>query len=333
MTPDEKTDSGSVNQSSDSLFVSDFCLPFLRNSQNADGGWGFHPGSESRVEPTCWAVLALQASDDTSDSAGIRDRGFQFLRAAQLADGSWAASPEVTTGCWVSSLACWVLLADAQAQQALAAGLKWLCEDWPRDSASWRRLLARFSSEHKISAQNDSLRGWGWTPRTSSWVEPTSFALILLTRVPKEARPPVADRRRELARRMLCNRMCPGGGWNCGNPMVYGVAGEALIVPTVWALLALRDEPNRTEFVMSLDWLEKNVQDVRSAGSHALARIGLEACGRKRPTTAATFADFYSRNEFLQSVPVAAWTCLAACKQHEWLSGGMTEGFPEYAKA
>ncbi|MFZ0583477.1 MAG: hypothetical protein WA690_17475 [Candidatus Acidiferrales bacterium] len=115
--------------------------------------------------------------------------------------------------------------------------------------------------------------------------------------------------------------------------MVYGVAGEALIVPTVLALLALRDEPDRTEFRMSLDWLEKNVRDIRSAGSCALARIGLEACGRKWPANAATFADFYSRNEFLQSVPVAAWTCLAACNQQEWLSGGMTEGFPEYAKA
>ncbi|MGC1967912.1 MAG: prenyltransferase/squalene oxidase repeat-containing protein, partial [Candidatus Acidiferrales bacterium] len=172
MTRDEKTDSGPIDHSNDSFFVSDFCLPFLRNSQNADGGWGFHPGSESRTEPTCWAVLALQASGDASNSAGIRDRGFQFLRAAQLADGSWAASPEVTTGSWVTSLACWVLSVDAQAQQAVAAGLKWLCNDWPRDSAPWRRLLARFSSERKISAQNDSLRGWGWTPRTSSWVEP-----------------------------------------------------------------------------------------------------------------------------------------------------------------
>ena len=145
----------------------------------------------------CWRC---RLRGDASDSAGIRDRGFQFLRAAQLADGSWAASPDVTTGCWVTSLACWVLLADAHAQQAVAAGLKWLCDDWPRDSAPWRRLLARFSSEHKISAQNDSLRGWGWTPGTSSWVEPTSFALILLARAPREAWPPGADRRRELAK-------------------------------------------------------------------------------------------------------------------------------------
>jgi Squalene-hopene cyclase C-terminal domain len=331
MTPDEMTDSGSLNHSNDSLFVSDFCLPFLRNTQNADGGWGFQPGFESRAEPTCWAVLALQTSGDSSHSCGIRDRGFQFLRAAQLSDGSWGASPEVTTGSWVTSLACWVLLADAQAQQAVAAGLKWLCDDWPRDSSPWRRFLARFSSEHKISAQNDSLLGWGWTPRTSSWVEPTSFALILLAQVPGKVRPPDADKRRGLARRMLYDRMCPGGGWNCGNPMVYGVAGEALMVPTVWALLALRDEPNRTEFRMSLDWLENNLQFVRSAGSCALARMGLEACGRKWPATGPTFASFYNQNEFLQNVSVVAWTCLAL--QHKCLTGGTPERFAEYAKA
>jgi hypothetical protein len=333
MTPDEKTDSGPLDHSGDSLFVSSFCLPFLRNSQNADGGWGFHPGSESRVEPTCWAILALQASGDTLVSAGTLDRGFQFLREAQLADGSWAASPEVTTGCWVTSLACWVLTADAHSHEAVAAGLKWLCDDWPRDSAPWRRLIARFSSQHKISAQDDSLRGWGWTPRTSSWVEPTSFVLILLARAPREAWPSGAEQRRELARRMLYDRICPGGGWNCGNPMVYGVAGEALIVPTVWALLALRDEPTRPEFLMSLDWLEKNVEDVRGAGSRALARIGLEMCGRKWPATDTTFADFYNRNEFFQSVPVAGWACLALCKQHEWLTSGMQARLPEYAKA
>jgi squalene-hopene cyclase-like protein len=321
MTPAERLDSHSVDLSSDSLFVSNFCLPFLRNAQNADGGWGFHPESQSRVEPTCWAVLALRALDTPPISAEILDRGFQFLRAAQLTNGSWAASPEVTTGCWVTSLACWVLATDARANEAVAAGLKWLCNDWPRDSSPWRRLLGRFSSKRKISAQNDSYRGWGWTPRTSSWVEPTSFALILLAKFPAEALPKGMERRRDLARRMLYDRMCPGGGWNCGNPMVYGVAGEPLIVPTVWALLALRDDPNRPEFAMSLDWLEKNIENAHGAGSLALARICLEVCGRKWPATAPASADFYARNEFLQNISVASWTVLACCKQHEWLAG------------
>ena len=69
-------------------FIESLCLPIVREAQNADGGWGFHVGSQSRVEPTCWALQALMDSSCPEVPQGA-DRGFQFLRAAQLADGSW----------------------------------------------------------------------------------------------------------------------------------------------------------------------------------------------------------------------------------------------------
>jgi len=34
-------------------FAENICAPLLRDAQNPDGGWGFHPGANSRVEPTC----------------------------------------------------------------------------------------------------------------------------------------------------------------------------------------------------------------------------------------------------------------------------------------
>jgi hypothetical protein len=313
-----------ANLSSESEFATKICLPFIRNAQNADGGWGFQPGLESRVEPTCWAILALRALENSVGSAENSARGLQLLRKAQLANGSWPASAEMSNGCWLTALACWVLNPDPQAREAVVAGVKWICNDWPRDGSLWRRWRGRLS-HHKITEQNDSYRGWGWTPQTSSWVEPTSFALILLANCPIKSLPEIAARRRELARRMLYDRMCPGGGWNCGNPMVYGVAGEPLVVPTVWALLALRDAPDRAEFVMSLEWLEKNIANARGAGSLALARIAMEVGGRKWPENVASLADFYGRNEFLQNIPVAAWACLASCKGHEWLTQGDQE--------
>ena len=109
-------------------------VPLLRNAQNSDGGWGFHPGSQSRVEPTCWAVKALASrgaaaqAPDSADSSAIV-RGLDFLLAAQLADGSWPSTPEEKTGCWVTSLVCWVLAStasvksDAKYSQAAAGGL------------------------------------------------------------------------------------------------------------------------------------------------------------------------------------------------------------------
>src|SRR5208282_886365 len=120
-------------------FAQSVCLPFLRNAQNADGGWGFHPASQSRAEPTCWALLALINSSGSEPSETVA-RGFRFLHASQLPDGSWPSTPEEKTGCWVTSLACWVLDAEKDSAQSVAAGLNWLCEDWPRDSTPWRRF-------------------------------------------------------------------------------------------------------------------------------------------------------------------------------------------------
>ena len=299
-------------------FAESVCLPFLQSAQNADGGWGFHPGLQSRVEATCWSLQALLGSSrpDLQESVA---RGFQFIRAAQLTDGSWPSSPEEKAGSWVTSLACWVLLREKNSSKAVAAGLSWLCEDWPRDSTRWRRFLGRLSSQRHVSPMNTSYRGWGWTPRTSSWVEPTAFAALALEQSPTELLPPSASRRQQLAEKMLYDRMCPGGGWNCGNPMVYGVAGEPLVIPTSWALLALRKHPQRSENIASLDWLEKTLPNVQSAGSLALAKICLQTYGRKLPADVPDFNQIYRRNEFLGSIPTAAWTYLAFNQKKPWL--------------
>lgn len=76
--------------------------------------------------------------------------------------------------------------------------------------------------------QDSRLRGWNWTPGTASWVEPTAHALLLLRMLPPETLPSPAARGRQLAEQMLFDRMCPGGGWNSGNPLIYGVAGVLL---------------------------------------------------------------------------------------------------------
>src|SRR5713226_1477933 len=308
----------------ESSLIETFCLPLLQNAQNADGGWGFHPGSQSRVEATCWALHALICSA-WPETQEVIANGFRFLRAAQLSDGSWPSAPHESVGCWVTSLACWVLLRDKESSRAVASGLKWLCEDWPRDSTPWQRLLRRVSSRHRIFPQNDSYRGWGWTPRTSSWVEPTSFALLVLGQSPEELLPAAAKRRQQLAVALLYDRMCPGGGWNCGNPLVYGVAGDPLVIPTTWALLALRDHPNRPEKAMSLEWLEGNISSIHGPGSLALARICLESYGRSWPTTTPDLRDLHRKNECLQSVQVTAWACLALTATRQWLTPASTE--------
>ncbi|HLW81380.1 MAG TPA: prenyltransferase/squalene oxidase repeat-containing protein [Candidatus Acidoferrales bacterium] len=294
-------------------------LHLLERAQNEDGGWGFQPGRSSRVEPTCWALLALLQLQARENVKERLSRGVQFLRASQLSDGSWPAAPAQETGCWVTSLACWALLAAKDSSGAAEKGLHWLCDDWPKDSSPWRRFIAHFF--HKdIARHNDSYRGWGWTPRTASWVEPTAFALIAMSQCPPDMLPRSASRRRHLAKFLLYDRMCPGGGWNCGNPRTYGVAGESLIIPTVWALLALRNQQGRSEVEASLAWLEKNLLNIRSGASLALARICLETFGRSVPIHEQDVRTSFDKNEFLENVPVTAWASLACNARPHWLA-------------
>ena len=206
----------------------------------------------------------------------------------------------------------------------MARGLRWLCADWPQDSTPWRRLLAKFALEQHGSPINNAYRGWGWTPGTSSWVEPTSFALLALERAPQGIRPRSAKQRRGLAEAMLYDRMCAGGGWNCGNSSVYGVAGEPLIVPTTVALLALRAYPQRAENRASLEWLEREVGSIQAVGSLALAHITVEAYGHEWPSKAPRFSDLYEKSGSLRSVQVVAWMCLALSAQ-DWLAAGRGE--------
>jgi hypothetical protein len=69
---------------------------------------------------------------------------------------------------------------------------------------------------------------------------------------------------------------------------------------------------------MSLDWLDSQIVNIQSAGSLALAKICMEMCVGRWPTSAPVLADLYDRNGFLESIQVAAWTYLALSARSRW---------------
>ena len=294
------------------------CIGLLRELQNRDGGWGYHSGSESRVEPTSWAMRALAGAGDAASCKEIRKKSCDYLRATQLADGSWPAAPTILTGSWVTSQACAVLATDEGSTQHVKAGLQWLCDDFPRDSSPLQRLVQKLRPGGKLSAHDDSLRGWGWTPRTASWVEPTAFALLALRAAGSQLLPANSMQRRELAVALLYDRMCPAGGWNCGNPRVYGVDGDALVLPTCWALLALQDAPEKPGRDLSLAWLESCFAAINSAGSLAVASLTLEHHGIAAPASRRSLTDWSARELAEQGTHVLAWTALALDPARTW---------------
>ena len=301
-------DSAEKRQSS--LFYGSL-LRLLTDSQNSDGGWGYHPSGESATEPTAWAVCALRDSDQASSSSENLLRAKKWLLANQREDGSWPQFASQAEGSWATSLAAIALNEFADAANAVDRGLDWLANTWPRTPNFFQRLRQRFSKSSNITRQNNSLTGWPWTAKTSSWVEPTAYALILMNRVPRERLSNNVTKRRAVAEAMLCDRMCPGGGWNSGNPMVYGVAGEPLVGPTVWALLALQNSPERSEVRQSLDWLEKQYAQIRGSLSVAIAHMCLESYGRSATSVEALLQAVFEADRFLNNLCVVALAALA----------------------
>jgi hypothetical protein len=292
------------------LHLESHCREFLVTHQNSDGGWGFHPGAPSAVEATAWTVMALHPTNQSPEFAGATSRAREWLLRAQLADGSWPAIPDHPPGCWVTSLASRALHLYGGAQDAVERGLHWVLNSWPAEGTLWWRLK-HMIYRNREAKQDSSLRGWNWTPGTASWVEPTAHALLLLRALPANALPAGASKRRELAERMLFDRMCPGGGWNSGNPLVYGAAGIPRIGPTVWALLALREHAERPEVKQSVAMLETAYASIPGPASLALANWCLTSYRRRTAPLDSTLNELYSRNRFFDNMLTMAWVILA----------------------
>jgi len=227
--------------------------------RDAGGGWPYYRGRHVRIEPTCWALLALRPTEMVPIHVAT-------LRALQADDG-WLrdpGTPEVNYA-W-NGLAALTL-------QAVPGGA---------ETDVFERLLPKLvetkgvqlGPEHTVAIpQNGRLQAWSWTAGTFSWVEPSAYALLALKVLPDDV-PGVSARIPE-AEAVLFDRVCPAGGWNYGNSVVLGQDLRPYVPTTALGLLALQDRRDHPAVVSSLDWLEANALSERSAMALSLAALAL----------------------------------------------------------
>lgn len=271
-------------------------LPRLLELRNLDGGWPYYAGKTSRLESTCWALLALQAAgeqvsldvlqqwprregwfvDKSSDAVNVAFNGLAALTLAAL-----SAPPEMS-GPLVSALV----------------------------ASKGARI-----DESRINRQDNSLQGWSWTTGTFSWIEPTAWGMLGLKRLTRPPRDPEVSGRLDEAERLLADRVCREGGWNHGNSNMLGTELSPYQSTSALGLLALGDRRDTEPAARTLRYLEKSRMSERSAISLGLTRIALGIFGRPADDVAEVLEAEGVRTGFLgnaHAISLAVYALAAA---------------------
>ncbi len=200
------------------------------------------------------------------------------LLRQQLFSGAWAAIPSTgLPNAYCTSLALIALepyrtpAIDQAAERAFEflEGLHGRESHW-----LWQWKFRLFDRQVRF---DPSKSGWPWVPGTVSWVAPTALA-ILAFRTWRRQSPRIAA-----GIDMLLDRVCPRGGWNAGNSVVFGVELDPHPDFTAMAAVALRDSLlNRGEVIeRSLNYLVTRLSASHSPYSLAWGAIALSSYGHE----------------------------------------------------
>jgi hypothetical protein len=239
---------------------------FLLQGRNADGGWGYFAGKKSRLEPTCWAALALggeatHANPHPLKQWPVRDG---LLLEREGGDPNYAFHGLAL----ITLLACGVEHDAGNA--ALLEGLQ--------------RVQGITLDNSPYFRQNNALVGWSWVEKTFAWVEPTSWCLFALKKWRGVSGARVDPHRVEQAEQLLTDRVCQPGGWNYGNSNALGQQLQPYVPTTAIGLMAMQDRTQDDVVRRGLAFLERDATAERSGSALALALLGLSV--HARPTGA-----------------------------------------------
>jgi hypothetical protein len=268
---------------------------FLLRGRNADGGWGYQVGKASRLEPTCWAILALGRTLERS-----------VLEQWPCTEGLLLERRGAAPNYAFHGQALIVLRA---LNLEHAAGNRTLL-------AALQRVKGTRLPASRINRQDNSFQAWSWIDGTFSWVEPTAWCLLAQKQwsaVPGA----VGDRTRTVvAEKMLLDRCCAQGGWNYGNANMLGQDLKPFVPTTALALLSLQDRPSLPEVARSVSWLEREATSERSGTALALALMALRAYGRSADAVRETLVAQLPTTLNLGKIASAAMSLYALSEAH-----------------
>jgi len=227
-------------------------------------GFAGYPGGYPAVDCTAWSLIAAHGADRAG--LGLKE-ALEWLGEKQGSDGSLLYDGSQPGSVWPTPIGfmAWQLFDQKQAaDRARVFMLSYEGFRLPHDSPV-------------TNVKKGDPVGWPWSMDVSSWVEPTTLAILALQTDPDGRE---ADRVEE-ALRYLRNVQLPGGGWNYGNSVVMGTELRPMMESTGQACVALAGQTEEEEVGKALELLENWLIDVRTPLAVAWALLALSAWGRR----------------------------------------------------
>jgi hypothetical protein len=221
----------------------------LTNRQFGSGAWSYSNNHQMSVEATCLAALALIELNPRAS-----ERALGWLAKHQLQNGAWPAFVPDREPSWCTSFALVTFSILADTASARDRAVDWAVANQGKEGNWFWRYKFRLDRAVQFRPE---FYGWPWIEGTCSWVIPTGLMMVALKQFVYCKPRAEASRRLRLGAQMLRDRSCPGGGWNAGNSVVYGIPLAAHVESTAIALLGLQGEPDHPMIRTGMDWLEK----------------------------------------------------------------------------
>jgi hypothetical protein len=282
------------------------CEDEILKRQLPEGGGGFGNSRQWVTETTALALLALRLQPSTVYAPGLG-----FLLRCQNPNGSWPGfAGDDLEGSWVTALALIALIRLAGNWKAVEKGVSWLLETQGRES-HWLMKWRYRTVDQKVRFDPEKL-GWPWTVGASSWVVPTSYSLIALRQYFTCCMNEDVQLRLRKGTAMLFDRACPGGGWNAGNGIVYGVALKPHADGTSLALIALLPQKDHPLVKGSLDWLQGQWDKMLSIYSMSWMAMALAAYQQPVEPIMKKLIQLYRERGIAQDCQALALTRIAA---------------------
>lgn len=238
-------------------------MKLLESRTLPEGGFPAKGGDPFRSDATAWAILAISRSVPNHPLVDpARDR----LATAQGHDGRVSMSKEHEEAFWPTALSVLAWHGSQAHEPHYGLGIQFLLKTMGRH---WSKI------PDAPTGHDPSIPGWPWIDGTHSWIEPTVLSVLAL-RVAGHGR---HDRVLEGVRMML-DRQLPHGGWNYGNTTVYGRELHPMPESTGAALSGLAGQVEQGTVAQSLDYLQDEVDRLRTPISLGWGLLGLAAWDR-----------------------------------------------------